>query len=241
MNVLIVGGAKGIGSALAGIIAQKTNFQIIKTSRSYGKLTQRDKHHWEICCDVNNAKSIDALQQQLQHQFNNIDWLINCVGILHSDDFTPEKSLRAVNAIQLITNYHTNAISHLLLIQALEKLFNKKSHALIASLSARIGSIEDNHLGGWYAYRMSKAALNMGLKTLAIEWSRKYPLIKFLLLHPGTTDTDLSAPFQRNIPDRQLQTTSQTAQLLWTQLQKHQNHTSCLPLFLDQKGHTIPW
>jgi len=67
---------------------------------------------------------------------------------------------------------------------------------LFAALSARVGSIEDNRLGGWYAYRMSKAALNMAIRTLAVEWARHRPPIRALALHPGTVDTDLSAPFQ---------------------------------------------
>ena len=88
---------------------------------------------------------------------------------------------------------------------------------------------------------MSKAALNMGLKTLAIEWNRKHPKVKFLLLHPGTTDTDLSAPFQRNLPKGQLQSVELTAEMLVKQMVENQQHTNKHPLFLDYKGHNIPW
>lgn len=241
MNVLIIGAARGIGAALAETIGQQANFQIIKTSRSYGDLSQNSSGQWELHCDVTDTASIERMKTTIEQNFECIDWLINCAGELHSSTFMPEKSIKAVNRFQLQSNYETNAVSHLMVIQALENLINTKSGALIASISARIGSIEDNHLGGWYAYRMSKTALNMGIKTLAIEWSRKHPLVKFLLLHPGTTDTDLSAPFQKNLPNGQLQTAQQTAQLLWTQLHNNQNHDSRYPLYLDHHGKTIPW
>ncbi len=240
MNILIIGGHRGIGSAIANKL-HNDQHQIIKTSRSYGDLELTEHGFWQIHCDITNEDSTHTLSQQLQGQFNHIDWLINCVGILHSDEFMPEKSLNQLNLNQLNQNYMTNAVSHLLLIKTLKKLIIHAERPLVTSVSARIGSIEDNHLGGWYAYRMSKAALNMGLKTLAIEWHRKHPKVKFLLLHPGTTDTDLSAPFQRNLPKGQLQTVELTAELLVEQMIKNQDHSSKYPLFIDHKGQSIPW
>ena len=240
MNVLIIGGERGIGAALANQFL-KAEHQVIKTSRKYSDLKQHDGKYWTAHCDVTDVNSINKLSEQMNLQFNHIDWLINCAGILHSDAYMPEKALNQININQLNENYLTNAVGHLLIIKALKKLIIKAKKPLLTSISARIGSIDDNHLGGWYAYRMSKAALNMGLKTLAIEWHRKHPQVKFLLLHPGTTDTDLSAPFQRNLSSGQLQTVESTAAMLIEQMQQNQQHDSKYPLFLDYKGQPIAW
>ncbi len=240
MNVLIIGGEKGIGAATANQLS-KAGHQVIKTSRTYRDLTPNSDKTWHAYCDVANVNSINKLSEQISQQFSHIDWLINCAGILHSDEFMPEKALNQINTNQLINNFTTNAVGHLLVIKAFENLIIKAEKPLVTSVSARIGSIEDNQLGGWYAYRMSKAALNMGMKTLAIEWHRKHPKVKFLLLHPGTTDTDLSAPFQRNLPSGQLQTAETTAAMLIKQMQNNQQHDSKHPLFLDYKGRSIAW
>jgi NAD(P)-dependent dehydrogenase (short-subunit alcohol dehydrogenase family) len=240
MNVLIIGGGRGIGAALAKQLIQ-SNHQVIKTSRQFNELVQHNDNDWTVHCDVNDENSINQLNARLHEKFSHIDWLINCAGVLHSDEFMPEKALSQINMNQLAINFSTNAVGHLLVIKALKTLITQATHPLITSISARIGSIEDNHLGGWYAYRMSKAALNMGLKTLAIEWHRRHPKVKFLSLHPGTTDTDLSAPFQKSLPQGQLQTVESTASMLLEQMQLNKQHHSKYPLFLDYKGQKIPW
>lgn len=240
MNVLIIGGKRGIGAAIANQLLDD-NHQVIHTSRSYGQLKQTSELSWTVYCDVTEEASITELNSQLGLQFTQIDWLINCAGVLHNDNFMPEKALNQITSKQLTDNYLTNAVGHLLVIKALKKLIIDAEKPLVTSISARIGSIEDNHLGGWYAYRMSKAALNMGLKTLAIEWHRKHPQVKFLLLHPGTTDTDLSAPFQKSLPSGQLQSVKSTATMLIEQMLLNQQHTSKYPLFLDYQGQNITW
>ncbi len=241
MIILVIGGERGIGAALTAHLI-KDQHLVIKTSRSYtSHLTKHNANCWEVQCDITNEDSIANLNEQLSKNTSHIDWLINCAGILHNDKYMPEKALKQINLNQLNDNYLTNAVGHLLLIKTLKKLITQSDHPLVTSISARIGSIDDNHLGGWYAYRMSKAALNMGLKTLAIEWYRKHPNVRFLLLHPGTTDTDLSAPFQRNLPSGQLQTVESTANLLIKQIKKNQRHKSKYPLFLDYQGQPIPW
>lgn len=241
MNVLIIGANRGIGAALATHIQNENQHTLIKTSRTYDQLNQTNLLHWTVQCDVTDESSINAMKQQLQSQFSKLDWVINCAGILHTDQHMPEKALQQINQQQMNQNYMTNAVGHLLIINALKKLITHGNQGLICSISARIGSIEDNHLGGWYAYRMSKAALNMGMKTTAIEWSRQHPQVKFMLLHPGTTDTDLSAPYQRRLPTGQLQSLETTAELLIAQMKRNQFHTSKYPMFIDYKGETIAW
>lgn len=241
MKVLVIGANQGIGAAIATQLMAEQDCTVIRTSRQYQQLDHDPNHGWTVHCDVTDESSIEAMSHQIHQQFDHLDWLINCAGTLHTEQYMPEKALKEVNQAQMSDQFMTNAVGHLLVLKALQPLLTFGEPALVCSVSARIGSIEDNHLGGWYAYRMSKAALNMGMKTTAIEWARKSPQVKFLLLHPGTTDTALSAPFQQRLPKGQLQTESTTARLLIKQLNKHQHHDSKYPLYLDHHGQPIPW
>lgn len=239
-NILIIGGAQGIGQALATQWAANANNLFI-TSRRFDEPENVSEGLFHINCDLSQAESISAAFDYIEQQVDYLDWIINCAGVLHNADYQPEKSLQQVNQNNLLHSYQVNAVGHLLALKQAEKLLVHAEHGLAVSISARIGSIEDNHLGGWYAYRMSKAALNMGIKTLSIEWARKHPQIKFILLHPGTTDTPLSKPFQKRLPQGQLQTADETADMLIEQIEKHQQHTHKEALFLDYAGKTIPW
>ncbi len=239
-NILIIGGAQGIGQALAQQLAPTAD-NLFLTSRSYTKMQKISDGLFHLACDLTQPESIDKAFDFIKQHANHIDIVINCVGVLQNDKYQPEKSLKQVESDNLLHNYQVNAIGHLLVLKQAESLLNKAEHALAVSISARIGSIEDNHSGGWYAYRMSKAVLNMGMKTLSIEWSRKHPHIKLLLLHPGTTDTALSKPFQKRLPKGQLQTSDETASKLIEQIHKHQQHPNKEALFLDYAGETIPW
>jgi NAD(P)-dependent dehydrogenase (short-subunit alcohol dehydrogenase family) len=149
---------------------------------------------------------------------------------LHRGDIQPEKSLRQLNRQHLQTLMNVNAIGPLLAIKALAPLFDKRRPAILASLSARVGSISDNQLGGWHSYRASKAASNMLLKNLALEWRRSHPQALVAMLQPGTVDSQLSKPFQKNVP--QLLTPDQSAQQLLKQL---------LQLSAEQSGCFIDW
>lgn len=132
-----------------------------------------------------------------------LDWLVNCAGILHKADQGPEKSIREFDANFFYHNIQINCLPTLLLAKHANAIYRRqKSEASIkifATVSAKVGSIEDNRLGGWYSYRASKAALNMSLKNLSIEWQRQLPNVCVASLHPGTTDTQLSKPFQKNV------------------------------------------
>ncbi|MCW8869779.1 MAG: SDR family NAD(P)-dependent oxidoreductase [Proteobacteria bacterium] len=239
-NILIIGGARGIGRALAKqLSAQATHLFI--TSREFEKTRQSEQGVYQLGCDITQTDSIHRLFNAIEQQVDSLDLLINCAGILHNDDYQPEKSLQQVDKDNLLHNYHVNALGHLIVLKYAENILSQSKQGLVASISARIGSLEDNYLGGWYAYRMSKAALNMGLKTLSIEWARKHPHIKFLLLHPGTTDTELSRPFQKRLPKGQLQTTEETASMLLEQIEKNKDHKNKHAVFIDYAGKTIPW
>ena len=132
------------------------------------------------------------------------DWVIVATGLLHTLDVKPEKSLKQVTPDALATLFQANTIVPALIAKYFVPRLSSHPPSVFAALSARVGSISDNRLGGWYGYRASKAALNMIIKTTAIECQRRYPNAIIVGLHPGTVDSALSKPFQRNVPENQL-------------------------------------
>ncbi len=124
--------------------------------------------------------------------------IIDATGILHDANMRPEKSIDAVDPDTIARAVAINATGPLLLLKHFHRLLPREGRSVFATLSARVGSITENRLGGWYGYRASKAALNMFLRTAAIEIARKRPDAIFLALHPGTVRTPLSDPFSGN-------------------------------------------
>ncbi len=132
-------------------------------------------------------------------------------GLLHAPGRRPEKSLRELDPAWLQHNFLVNSVGPALLLKHFLPLLRRDERAVFAALSARVGSISDNRLGGWYSYRASKAALNMLVATAAIELKRTHPRALLIGLHPGTVDSRLSAPFQTQLRAGQLQTPQQAA------------------------------
>ena len=133
-----------------------------------------------------------------------LDSVIVTIGLLHdskpdAQPIAPEKSLRDITADQLHQYFHVNALLPMMIAKYALPALNKSSPSIFAVLSARVGSISDNRLGGWYGYRMAKASLHMGIKNLSIELQRKNPNAIIVALHPGTVDSELSKPFQKNV------------------------------------------
>ncbi|MGI9384764.1 MAG: SDR family oxidoreductase [Methyloligellaceae bacterium] len=144
--------------------------------------------------DMTDEDSIAAAAAEVSAQ-GSVDLLIDATGLLHDVSVEPEKTFDNVKPTALVWSFANNAVGPLLLAKHFHALLPRKGKSVFATLSARVGSIGDNRLGGWYAYRMSKAALNMALRTVAIEIARKRPDAVCLALHPGTVATRLSAPF----------------------------------------------
>ncbi|WP_210394688.1 NAD-dependent epimerase/dehydratase family protein [Motiliproteus sediminis] len=165
--------------------------------------------------------------------------VIHCGGMLHQAEQRPEKRLADLEPGFLHHNLERNCIDSVHLLQTLTACYGRRDPLTVALLSARVGSISDNRLGGWYSYRMSKAALNMLVKTTAIEWQRSHPAACIVAQHPGTTDTPLSRPFQRHIEAAKLYTPETTANRLLDLI------TSLSPAqsgqFLNWDGTRLPW
>ncbi len=184
-HAVIVGASGGIGAALAARLAADPGVgRVTRLSRSTG-------------LDITDPASVAAAAAALPAP---PDLVIVATGILHGDGLAPERALRMVSAAALARSFAVNAMGPALLAQAFLPLFPKDRKTLFAALSARVGSISDNRLGGWHAYRAAKAALNQLLRTMAIEQTRSNPRSIVLGLHPGTVDTGLSKPFQRGVP-----------------------------------------
>lgn len=133
-----------------------------------------------------------------------IDQFICCVGLLHDRQLQPEKKIEQLDAAHLQKYFAVNSIIPALWLKHLPVLLDKKKPAQILFISARVGSISDNRLGGWYGYRASKAALNMLIKTAQVEYRRRFPDAVLISYHPGTVDTPLSKPFQDRVPEHKL-------------------------------------
>ena len=150
--------------------------------------------HSEISIDYQHPESIEAAAKALTSEAP-FQLIINTIGVLHTSEWMPEKRLEDISRDQLMDLMQINAIGPALTIKYFANLLDPQN-SVMATLSAKVGSIEDNRLGGWYSYRASKAALNMLIKTAAIEFARTKPNTALVALHPGTVNSRLSQPFR---------------------------------------------
>ncbi|WP_299197894.1 SDR family NAD(P)-dependent oxidoreductase [uncultured Amphritea sp.] len=217
MNAVIIGASGAIGQALVRQLSEDPQIdQLFCFSRHHADIPEADRpSHAKLTqtfIDLSSESSIAKMGKQLIGQ--PLDLVIIASGLLHDGDLQPEKSLRELNAVQMQRLLQINTIAPALIAQQLLPKMRRDSPCVFAALSARVGSISDNRLGGWYSYRASKAALNMLLKTLSIETHRRLPKAIIAGLHPGTVDSALSMPFQRNVPAGKLFTPEQSAHCL---------------------------
>ena len=167
------------------------------------------------------------------------DLVIVATGVLTLPDGTgPERSVRAIDGAAMARIFAANTIGPALIAKHMLPLMPRDRRCVFAALSARVGSIGDNRLGGWHSYRASKAALNMLVRNFAIEFARTHKHGIVAALHPGTVDTALSEPFQGNVPDRQLTTPSQAGENLLTAIDGLSPADS--GGHFDWKGEAIP-
>ncbi|MCQ3001858.1 SDR family NAD(P)-dependent oxidoreductase [Pseudomonas syringae] len=210
-RVLICGASRGIGLALcAALLARDDVTQVwavarkASTSRELAKLAEQYGDRLKRAdCDARDEQSLETLVSETLEGCDHLHLVISALGILHQDGAKPEKGLAQLTLASMQASFATNTFAPILLLKHLLPLLRKQP-STFAALSARVGSIGDNRLGGWYSYRASKAALNQLLHTASIELKRLNPASTVLAIHPGTTDTDLSKPFQANVPDGQL-------------------------------------
>ncbi|SHO57744.1 SDR family NAD(P)-dependent oxidoreductase [Vibrio quintilis] len=211
-NIVITGSSGAIGSAF---IRQVAAVYPDATIHAFS----RQETAPELACvkthqiDYIDESSIEAAAQ-VATQDAPVDLMLVATGLLHCENLLPEKSLKEMTAAKLNAVFEANTIVPALFAKHFLPCMNRKERSVFAVLSARVGSISDNRLGGWYAYRASKAALNMIIKNAAIETGRLNKQAIVAGLHPGTVDSHLSQPFQGNVPESQLFTPADSARYL---------------------------
>lgn len=187
-RAVIIGASGGIGAAVEAELSEDRRFaEVVGLARDRSPPM-----------DLTNEASIEAAARSLKASGGDIRLIFVATGYLHGDGFAPEKSWRRLTPEGLARSFQANAIGPALLMKHFLPLLPKAGKSLFAALSARVGSIGDNDLGGWYGYRASKAALNQLIRTAAIELARARPDAACVALHPGTVATRLSEPFAKS-------------------------------------------
>lgn len=238
---MVIGASGGIGAAVARRLLDdnrySTVFCVSRAATPPAALADAAQLQWLPCSG--SAADIAAVRAQLGDAVGRLARVVICSGILHQGDKGPEKSLEQLDPEWIQTVFQANSVTPLLWLQALAKGLGRKQDCVIAALSARVGSIGDNRLGGWYSYRASKAALNMLLQTAAVELARRAPATKLIAFHPGTTDTALSRPFQSGVPADKLFSPDFVANRLLAIMDSTTADGTLS--YLDWDGKTITW
>lgn len=264
---LINGSNRGIGLAFAKHLLETNNESIVGDKRTNGTVIAtcrnpdeakdlhelREKFGTErleiLRIDVLDEKTIEAAAKLVSEKYGRLDCVINTAAVLHLPDrkMVPETSILRFDPEACVLSYRTNAIGPMLMTKHFSKLMLKtaeendegKPVPVIASLSARVSSISDNKLGGWYSYRGGKTALNQMTQTAHVEFSRKKNPIAMVLLHPGTVDTELSTPFKKNVPEGKLFTPEYSAGRMLEVLKDVTLKDS--GKFYDYAGEEVAW
>ena len=232
-GLALIVGTGGIGEAITTALARQCpGLTVITAGRQGGSLQQ-------LQLDLESDADLARLASDLQQFEQPLRLVFNCSGRLHGPGLIPEKRLSQVCRAALAEQFAINAFAPVLLAKAVEPLLERNRPFHFASLSARVGSIGDNRSGGWYSYRAAKSAQNQLLKTLSIEWNRRWPNATVSLLHPGTTDTALSKPFQSFVPPEKLFSPERAAEQLLNVLMQQTPETS--GSFLAWDGQPIDW
>ena len=182
MKCVVIGSSGGIGGALAEALERRTR-TVVRVARGTS-----------LALNLLDEESIANTAAEIG---SGLDLVVDATGFLHDDRYVPEKALREIDPAHLAYSFAINATGPALLLKHFSPLLVRDRRAVFATLSARVGSIADNHLGGWYSYRASKAALNQLVRTAAIEMARTRKLAICVALHPGTVRTGLSDRFSK--------------------------------------------
>jgi len=241
ISAVIIGARGGIGQALSDRLMSLPACQsVVRTSRDSAWASHSPSiKERRFCVDLTQPETVRDLGLFVDAEAPQPNLIINCSGLLHDGVIQPERTFRHINRQAMLRHFDVHACGLALLVQHLIPLIPRRGRAIFATLSARVGSIEDNGLGGWFSYRASKAAQNMILKTASIEAARRWPDLALLALHPGTVDTALSKPFTKRTPaDRLFQPHVAAAHLSRVISQKTSSETGG---FFAWDGSPIPW
>ena len=212
---VVVGASGGIGDAFVQKLSEAEQCaSLIMTARQPQIFGAIDAKHMWFPLDITKEKSIQQLVTFLQENSIEPNVILNLSGMLHTSQFEPERTWKHLDIDVMRQVFDVNTFGVALLAKHLIPIMPRKGRSIFASLSARVGSISDNKLGGWYSYRASKAAQNMMIKTISIEAQRKWKEMICIALHPGTVQTTLSDPFTKNYDSKKLFTPQQSCDFL---------------------------
>lgn len=252
VTAVVTGGNRGLGLAFCRQLLRVPRVTRIhatcrspETAEDLAALSESEPSRLRILpMDVTKESSIAQMAARVGDDGRPVSLVINVAGLLHrysadGDGPGPERRLADIDPQWLEESFRVNASGPLLVAKHLQPLLPRRAHAVFASISARVGSIGDNRLGGWYAYRGSKAAQNMFTRGLGIELRRRAAGIVCVGLHPGTTDTGLSRPFQKGVPPDKLFTADQAAGYLLAVIDGLDSDDN--GSFFAWDGTAIPW
>jgi len=229
-RAVLFGAGGGIGAALGEALAADPVYDEVWLGARSALPEPVSTHVRTFRFDSDDEPSLVAAAALIGGEF---DLVFIATGLLHREGLSsPEKSFRSLDPAAMAELYRANAIGPAMIAKHFLPLLPRSRRAVFAVLSARVGSISDNKLGGWHSYRAAKAALNMLTQNFAIELGRSHPRAVVAALHPGTVDTPLSRPFQRGLPDGQVQPVDTTAASLLGTLAQ---------LTPDQSGGLYAW
>lgn len=201
-NIAVIGSSGAIGNAFVNQLAKLyPDAHIHAFARHHTEKAENNIFRHSIAYDSESSIEEAAALASKDLPLNMV---IVATGILHDEKLTPEKSLKDLLAEKFQRSFAANTITPALIAKYFLPRLDKNNQSIFAALSARVGSVSDNKLGGWYAYRASKAALNMVIKTAAVEINRFHKKAIVVSLHPGTVMSNLSEPFQKNVPKEKL-------------------------------------
>lgn len=247
-QVFVAGASRGIGAGFARALAARPGverlFVAARDPAASDAIASLRREHGDrivpVTLDIADVASIAGAASAVDEHTDRLDWIINTIGLLHDGEaMQPERRLDDVDPGNIGRSFAVNATGPLLLAKHLVQFLPRREACTFATISARVGSIGDNRLGGWYAYRAAKAAQNMLTKTLSIELARRYRKVRCVALHPGTVATDLSAPFRGNVSPEQLFDVSQSVDYLLAVLDGLNDDDN--GKFFAWDGQEIPW
>ena len=231
---VVVGSGGAIARSLLARWCESGLYHVVAVGRSHCDI--QGVH--SLTTDYSEA-SLAEVTAAVSALGSNIERLVVTNGVLSGADFSPERKVGDLTTASWQHVMTVNALTPMLILSALWSLMRSSTQPRVAVLTARVGSLSDNELGGWYSYRASKAALNMMLKCAAIEVRRINKNAKLIAYHPGTVDSPLSKPFQRSVPEGKLFSPDFSAEQLDNLM------TSAVPdgtlSYLDWAGQAIDW
>jgi NAD(P)-dependent dehydrogenase (short-subunit alcohol dehydrogenase family) len=235
-SAVVIGASGGVGAALVRALSASAAIDtVLACSRAGTSEASAPAGATIVPCrlDLTDEASIAAAAQRAAALSSPLRLVIVATGLLHDGpSLQPERAYRQLDPDKLARAFAINTIGPTLVAKHFLPVLSSNGRTVFAALSARVGSISDNRLGGWYGYRASKAALHMMLATLAIETAQRRPETIVVGLHPGTVDTTLSAPFQRNVPAGKLFTPDFSAAQLVRVIDG---------LSVADSGHVLAW